>query len=142
MQTILRSRVIIINDGKIFCVKHSKDSPYWALPGGKMEGSESPLECIKREIKEELDVMIEKEPELVYVCRWFNEKKNEDNLEFIFLIEDDKNFLELKNENGTHAFEIVEMKYFSRDEDFVLLPEIIKQDFKENKIEKDKVKFI
>jgi 8-oxo-dGTP pyrophosphatase MutT (NUDIX family) len=141
-KTTIRSRAIILNEDKMFIVKHSPDFPHYALPGGKAEEGESPLVCIKREIQEETGIVLKEDPVLVYVANWFNEKKNENNLEFIFLIEDGKDFLNLDNFQSTHAFELVETQWMSREEEFNLLPLSIKKDFMENKIEKDKVKFV
>jgi 8-oxo-dGTP diphosphatase len=41
----------IINDGKILLVKKNET---WILPGGKPEGNESEIECLCREVRQEL----------------------------------------------------------------------------------------
>ena len=52
--------IIIKNKGKILLEKRLK-KPYknfWSLPGGHVEKKETPLETIKRETKEELNIKI------------------------------------------------------------------------------------
>ena len=53
---------IILDSGKVLCAQRSEnmDLPLkWELPGGKIEQNETAEECLKREIKEELNVEIE-----------------------------------------------------------------------------------
>jgi 8-oxo-dGTP diphosphatase len=53
---------IIIIDTKILVAQRSKTMKMplkWEFPGGKLEENENEIECIKREIKEELNIEIE-----------------------------------------------------------------------------------
>ena len=49
---------IIIKDGKILIAKRKEGK--WEFPGGRVEGNESLEKCLKRELKEELGMKIEK----------------------------------------------------------------------------------
>ena len=61
MKTINVLAAIIIKDNKIFATQRGygefKDG--WEFPGGKVEQGEAPENAIVREIKEELDTVIE-----------------------------------------------------------------------------------
>ncbi len=53
---------IIYFDNKVLVAQRSKKMKLplkWEFPGGKLEGNESEIDCIKREIKEELNIEIE-----------------------------------------------------------------------------------
>ena len=53
---------IIVKSGKILIVQNGTDSDHpfqWEFPGGKVKGNETPEECIKREIREELEIEID-----------------------------------------------------------------------------------
>ena len=50
---------VVIRGGRVILVRNDRDE--WELPGGKLELSESPKECLTREIKEELRLAIEPE---------------------------------------------------------------------------------
>ena len=53
---------IITIDGKILAVQRSRTMSLpmkWEFPGGKIEPAETEVECIKREIREELGIEIE-----------------------------------------------------------------------------------
>ncbi|SNS51604.1 8-oxo-dGTP diphosphatase [Belliella buryatensis] len=84
---------IIFYEGKILCAQRGQNMSHalkWEFPGGKIETGESQQECIKREIKEELNLEIEpiqllqsnfhqyqpdKEIELIpFVCRYIKGK--------------------------------------------------------------------
>ena len=51
---------IIFNKGKILVTRRApgeKLAGYWEFPGGKLEGNETPQECIVRELREELGLL-------------------------------------------------------------------------------------
>ena len=53
---------IIVHDNKILAVQRGKNMSLplkWEFPGGKIEANESEQDCIKREIREELNIEIE-----------------------------------------------------------------------------------
>jgi len=52
----------ICADGQLLALRRSPNQPmggYWELPGGKLENGESPAECLRRELSEELSIQIE-----------------------------------------------------------------------------------
>lgn len=67
MKNIHVSAAIIMKDNKIFVTQrgYGEFTDWWEFPGGKIEEGETPEECLKREIKEELeaDINIDK-----YLC--------------------------------------------------------------------------
>lgn len=67
MKHIHVSAAIIMKDNKIFVTQrgYGEFKDWWEFPGGKIEEGETPEECLKREIKEELeaDINIDK-----YLC--------------------------------------------------------------------------
>ena len=59
MKTIKVTGAIIQNDNYFLIGRRGKDEKsagMWEFPGGKLEEGESPKECIKRELKEELNI--------------------------------------------------------------------------------------
>ena len=54
---------LIMDDNKFLITQRSKNKKefplYWELPGGKSQKNESIEECLKREIKEELNIDVE-----------------------------------------------------------------------------------
>lgn len=67
MKNIHVSAAIIMKDNKIFVTQrgYGEFKDWWEFPGGKIEEGETSEECLKREIKEELeaDINIDK-----YLC--------------------------------------------------------------------------
>jgi 8-oxo-dGTP pyrophosphatase MutT (NUDIX family) len=53
---------VIIRGGKVILLRNGRDE--WELPGGKLELSESPEQCLAREIAEELRLVIAPESAL------------------------------------------------------------------------------
>ena len=50
---------VVIRGGKVILVRNARDE--WELPGGQLELSESPKECLAREIAEELQLAVDPE---------------------------------------------------------------------------------
>ena len=55
MRRIFKAAALIIKDKKLLIAKPI-GKPFFINPGGKYEEGESPEECLKRELKEELEV--------------------------------------------------------------------------------------
>ena len=59
--THVAAAVFLRPDGEFLLAQRPEGKPYpgyWEFPGGKVEPGETALECLKREIKEELDVEV------------------------------------------------------------------------------------
>ena len=52
----VRSRAVIVHEGKLLVVRHSYDTTRSVLPGGHIDFGENPEECLRREMVEELGV--------------------------------------------------------------------------------------
>ena len=138
---VVRTRGIIYHEGKLLVVKHGQQVGFYALPGGHIEWAETPEECFKREIKEELGI----EPvvgRLLYI-HTFVEKEKEHSVEFFFEVTNASDYLDLdKLKGGTHAYEIFDMKWVGKDENFTILPSEIQKDLNEGNLLSDQVRFI
>lgn len=137
---LIRCRILVVHEDKLLVVKHSPEATFYALPGGHMEIDENPLECIKREIKEELGVDLDN-PELKYIYTWKNTDEVE-NVEFLFLTRDTIVFDNSEKGTPSHAFEIVDTRWVSRDDELRILPTAIIQEFRDNGFVFDGVRFI
>ena len=103
------SSIIFINEeGQIllFLRDNKSDLPYqnmWDVPGGHVETDESPENCIVREMKEEMDLVLD-EFEL------FSKIEFEDRIEYTFWTRADLDIDEIKLTEGQ------QLKWFTRDE--------------------------
>ena len=103
------SSIIFINgEGEIllFLRDNKPDLPYpnmWDVPGGHVEADESPEKCIVREMKEEMDLVLD-EFEL------FSKIEFEDRIEYTFWTRADLDIDEIELTEGQ------KLKWFTRDE--------------------------
>lgn len=137
-EIIIRARGVLICDGKMLVVKHREGS-YYALPGRHLEYGEDPLRCIEREIFEELGIK-PKIGRLLYVNTFISGEKQ--TVEFIFEIENAKDYFDNQELKGTHTHEILEMRWVKKDEQIDFMPKDIFTDFQNDQILSDSVKFI
>ena len=88
MNPLLVTAAIIRHGGRFLLTRRRSDVPYpdyWEFPGGKLEPDEAPMDCVVRELMEELgisvrvngiyDVVFHRYPErtvlvIAYRCDW------------------------------------------------------------------------
>lgn len=136
---IIRVRGIIINDNKLLLVGITGND-YFCLPGGKLEYGEGVKECLERELIEELGV----KPDvgnLLYVNTFIDINSNH-NLDFVFEVLNGANYVNLDGLERTHAFELDKINWVSRNENINFLPKTIINDFKNDGILSNEVKYI
>ena len=64
-------KAIIIDDNRVLCLKNERDE--WDIPGGKIDFNEDIEECLKREVKEEVNLKIKN----LNILKPFNRKFND-----------------------------------------------------------------
>ena len=116
----IRTRAFLWNErGELLVLQHQKENKWWALPGGKLEPGESTVECIKRELYEELEFRIP-DPKLLVI----QELRDIDSLEFLFSAQ--VQMSEIK-QDGEFRYEFYDMKWIN-PEDFqeMIYPEFVR----------------
>lgn len=136
---VVRSRAIILHEDKLLVVKHDEDIDIYALSGGHLEKNENPVDCIEREIFEELGVK-PKIGRLLYVNSFI--KKDMHSIEFFFEITNGEDFLDIEKLKGTHSHEIFKILWINKNDNFNLLPKKVLEDFKNGTLLSDSVRFI
>jgi 8-oxo-dGTP diphosphatase len=61
MQPLIVTAAVIRNGGSVLITRRPAGKPHagmWEFPGGKLDGNESPRDCLRREILEELDLEV------------------------------------------------------------------------------------
>ncbi len=94
-------------EGRVLLVRHSY-TPGWYLPGGGVERSETVLTSLKRELDEEVGVMLRAEPKFVGLYANFREFKSDHVA--LFLIEAGS-----YEKEPRPNFEIAEAGFFALD---------------------------
>lgn len=81
--------LILNEEGNVFAQKRSSNRKKypncWDLPGGTLEKNETAIECIARELKEELDFELEKVVEIVHIHEFDlpkNMRNEDENYQF------------------------------------------------------------
>src|SRR3989344_9704339 len=52
------SKVVLVHDGKILCVRHTYNPRYWTFPGGGLKNGEDAEAGARREVREELGISL------------------------------------------------------------------------------------
>jgi 8-oxo-dGTP pyrophosphatase MutT (NUDIX family) len=136
---IIKCRGIIVCEDKFFVVKHGKHIGFYALPGGHLELSETPEQCIEREMVEEFGIKAE-----VGKLAYINTFKNNDGtnyIEFIFEIKNGKDYLDIEKLK-VQKEEIFDILWVGKNENLNIMPEKIYQDFNDGTIFSGNVQFI
>jgi len=129
---IVRCRAVIIHEGKMLVVKHAHDASFTAFPGGKLEYGEGVVECMERELTEELGVRPDV-GRLLYVRSFIN-TDGVQSIEFFFEIKNGADYTNTEELARTHAHEISEIIWVDKNNNLRILPEQIANDFKTDKI--------
>lgn len=115
-------RGLIIHNGKILVCK-KKNKRYYFLPGGHVEFGESAIKALKRELKEELDLLFKK---YYFVGgsehRFIEEKKVFQEINLVFRVFPKK--LKTKSKENHLQFFLLDKKQFSKEK---ILPKILKR---------------
>ena len=139
-QIIVRCRAVILNEEKMLVVKHSPDFDFYAFPGGKLEYGEDVLECMERELVEELGIR-PNIGRLLYVRSFINKEKIQ-SIQFFFEIKNSADYLNTEELARSHAHEITEIIWVNKTDTIKIRPTNIMQDFKNGEILSDKIIFI
>ena len=137
---IIRCRGVILHEGKLLVVRHKADSSFTALPGGHLEWGENVIECIRREIVEELGV----EPQLgrlLYV-NTFVDSNNKQPTEFFFEVTNGAEYVDCEWLARSHAHELAEILWASPDDDLDILPQQLADDFKKGLVIADEIRYL
>lgn len=119
-------------DNKVLMIKFSKKwGQVYALPGGKFETGESPLDCILREYYEETGLKL-RNTRLQGISYW---RDNAEGIIFIYVADDFEGNLKETSEEGCIEWIDVEnlsnLKQFSQNEKFT--PYLFKKELFEGK---------
>ena len=104
-------KAIIVKDGKVLIARDIRDIDEWELPGGRLNIDETPLEGLRREIKEELGVTIMIH-EVIHGEQVMHPHKNDPHVFFIYRASllDENELFDLQPE------EVAEVKWITEEE--------------------------
>ena len=138
-------RPIIINNGKLFIVKHKPENDFYCLPWWSLERWETLQQCFEREIEVELGIK-PLTAKLLFINEWLLHSRDKHILEFFYYVENSKDFIDIDISKASHNFELCEIKWIDINEDFpelqprFLLPELRKINW--NDLENHQVKIM
>ena len=136
---LVRCRAIIVHEGKLLVMKHRSETPHFVLPGGHMDQGEDVLECITREIFEELGIA----PtigRLLYVYTFAFDGVQ--SVEFLFEVKNGADYFAAPTLGGTHAHEFVDVRWVSPNEEGIrILPSMVQEDFAKGTLLSDEVHY-
>lgn len=130
MTIITVARAIIMVDGKLLLTQNKQlGHDQWCLPGGKIDGDETPVEAMRRELREETAVEGEV-GRLAYVHQLFSEKNGEQvqRLEFFFVINNPQDFMHATLAGTTHGELEINSMEFKKVSEVDLLPPFLKSE--------------
>ncbi|HWA31928.1 MAG TPA: NUDIX hydrolase [Candidatus Paceibacterota bacterium] len=136
---VIRSRGIILNEGKLLLVRNTSSQKHTSLPGGKLEWGEDAVECLKREIEEELGI----QPavgRLLYIHTYT--EGSTQAMEFFFEVTNGGDYVNRADQKPTHAHEISEVIWAGPGDEVNLLPEALARDLKAGALLSDIPRFI
>jgi len=120
----IKARAVIKNDkNQVFlCSIKVGDSQLFCLPGGTLEDGETVLECLHREIIEELAItpVIGK----LIAVNSFVRKNWESVCDVWYEVSNRQDFLDIDLSKATHGFEILEYGFYDRNS----VPDVYKPD--------------
>ena len=95
-------RAIVYRDGKVLAVRHREHPERWATVGGGLEAGEDLVSGLRREVIEETGV----EPvvdRLLFVQQYYDSEHDCERLEFLFLVTNSEDFLDIDRSATTHG---------------------------------------
>lgn len=129
MARIITVRGIVEKEGKLLCFKlklHTGEvADFWSIPGGKLEPNESLLDGLVREFIEETGVK-PKIGRLVLIQQFMNPREDE-QLEFFFMIDNPDDFLDLDLSKASHAEDEISESAFIDPKTSYVLPKILSE---------------
>jgi 8-oxo-dGTP pyrophosphatase MutT (NUDIX family) len=63
---IEKAGLLVIRDGRVLLCRKRRGTPLLILPGGKREAGESDIECLVRELREELGLTLSAPPQRLF----------------------------------------------------------------------------
>ncbi len=128
MKRRIAVRGIIEKEGKLFCVRqrhaNGKINSFWCTPGGGLDPGETLINCLKRELIEELGV----EPvvgELLAVQQY--SKDPEEHLEFFFRVQNSADYRDIDLSKTSHGEQEMVEFAFMDPKTVKIAPEFIKK---------------